>query len=381
MEKEEQKRKTTFFMSMKFFYDYKVTLSITLIWFFIYFVLSSIWGLLNNLAFLDSFIRNPITYLLIPIVIFLTHIVKYGIENVVDFLYGKKASETEKIFDSEETFRIWREKFYSRINNNKILIPIATFSGICAVFIINTGTLYNVNIFGPPILLIANLVNLSYLFLISFGCTLGIIIIAISLIAIFRLGKDQEKLSIKHLVKKYQSQLSGDKLEVDPITYFEFQTYNKVISEFIFRLFFKLILVVFLVNLLSIFPLQLGIWSMRDFFLYTYFSLVIGLVIIFFFIITQHSLHTVLKNSRNVLLDTLNTIQDKLSERMGDELFSDGNITPFFKDGLKKLKYITTRKMEIKKLGTMPYDFLKILKLLGVASLSIIPIIIEFLPI
>jgi hypothetical protein len=48
---------------------------------------------------------------------------------------------------------------------------------------------------------------------------------------------------------------------------------------------------------------------------------------------------------------------------------------------MKKLEYINTRKTEIEKLGTWPYEFLKILKLVGVTALSISPVLIELIPI
>ncbi|GAG71357.1 unnamed protein product, partial [marine sediment metagenome] len=68
MEKKEPERKVTFFMSLKFFYDYKITLIITASWFIIYYILSVFWGLFNDLNFLYSFMRNINTYLVIPMV-------------------------------------------------------------------------------------------------------------------------------------------------------------------------------------------------------------------------------------------------------------------------------------------------------------------------
>lgn len=388
MKKKELKRKVTYFMSIKFFYDYKITLLITFLWFFIYFGLSLFWGLLNNLTFLNLFMRNPNTYLVIPIAISLTHIVNYGLQNLDDFFYGDKAPRTKKLFNSETTFELLREKFYSRLDNNRVIIPIVFFSSAIAVgapiygvFIINEGNLYNANIFSSPILLIANLVNFGYLFLFSVGCSLGIILITLTLFTLYNIGKADEKSSIYHLKKKYQSRLKGDNVELETITFLEYQTYSKEMGVFVFKLFFKLLLIVFFVNFIGIFPVLLGITPIEYFIVSIYISLIVGFVLIFLFTLGQHSFHKILKDAKEVLLESLNKLQDKLNKSMGDELFSDGEISQDFKNGLKKLKYITKRKMEIKKLGTWPYDFLKTLKLVGIVLLSITPIMIEFLPI
>lgn len=388
MEKIEHNRKASFFKTMKFLYDYKITLLISLLWFCIYYLFSMFWGLFNNLTFLNIIIKNPLSYLGIPIVLFLTHIVKYGTDTLDKLCYGKKASETEKLFDSEETFHLWREQFYNRIFNNKVIIPIIFV--ICLIvigipipyfiFIIEKGNLYNVaNIYDSPILLIANIVNLGYLFLFTFGSFLGAAQLIICIITISKIPK--EKLSINQLVKKYQSRLHGNNVEVETITYIEFRNYNRAIGKFIFKLFLKLIILDLFINIVCIIPVQLGILTIESYISLTFYSILIGFIIISFFIITQHSIHKILKKSKQVLIDVLNTLQEKLSEKMGDELYSDVKITQDFKDGLKKLEYITTRKMEIKKLGTWPYDFPEVLKLIGLASLNFAPIIIAFLPI
>ena len=388
MEKKEPERKVTFFMSLKFFYDYKITLIITASWFIIYYILSVFWGLFNDLSFLYSFMKNLNTYLVIPMVFYLTHIVKFGIRNFKDFFYGDKSIGTKKLLDSEETFELLREKFYNRLNYNRVIIPIVFIISaitlgitIYGVFVIYKGILYGVSIISSPILIIANIVNFGYLFLLYIATTSGLILITIALYSIYNIRKWDNKSSIHQMIEKYKSILKGESTEPETITLFEFQTYSREIGVFVFQLFFKLLFAMLILNLMSIVPLQLGLYSIEDFIMGIYISIIVGFVLILLFIMAQHSFHKILKKAKNVLIESLNQLQDKLNGRMGDQLFSGGEVTQSFKNDMKKLEYINNRKMEIKKLGSWPYEFLKILKLVGVVALSLTPIIMEFIPI
>ena len=82
--------KLTFFEYFKFLYDYKVTLIILLIWGIGHNRPSLLWGYYNNEEYFNTFIRDPFLYIIIPAVLILTWVVRYGIDSMKDFCYGEE---------------------------------------------------------------------------------------------------------------------------------------------------------------------------------------------------------------------------------------------------------------------------------------------------
>lgn len=131
-------------------------------------------------------------------------------------------------------------------------------------------------------------------------------------------------------------------------------------------------------NVIWIIPLRLGVYTIENMYLWIF----LAFLAITFFIIPQITIHKTLKTTKEKIIETFDRLQDKTREDLGDHVYLNEAITSDEIDlGLKKLEYIKNSRDEIKKLGTWAYDFPEVLKLVGVASLSAIPLLIEFLPI
>lgn len=379
-------KKLSFFENLKFLYNYKITALIIGIWVVGYPMLAILWGVSNNhVSYLNKIIMDPMIYLLPVLSIVLVSVIQFGIDGIKDLCYGPTAGETWKIFKNKEFFDEWRKGLY-KIINNKILLLLSflastalTGSGIFAIMILDGGDILpGANVFNSPILLVANIFSAVVGFLFWTAGFLGVFMIVIALNWFIKLGKDTEKLSIGDLLEKYQSRLKNKKEYFDTdMTYFEFQRLTRILGRFLFRLFFKLIILAIIVNVVGIIPLRLGIWTPLN--MYTWIAL--AFLSILFFIIPQITVHITLKNAKEKIIETLDQLQDKTREKLGDDLYlkEDEITTEEIDRKVKILKHIQTSKEELKKLGTWAYDFPEVLKLLVVASLSIIPVLIEFL--
>ena len=241
----------TFFESYRFFYDYRYTLVFILLTYIPRIIINLLWSYYNNRDAFILLVTYPMLYAWIPLCFIITYLIRYMINDLKDFCFGEKITQTESIFRTKADFIAWRKNLFGLITNNKILIP---FGVICTLivnypllrdlFITHERVLFGVNVFIDPILTFSYIISVIGWLIFYFFISIAFIIFLRILFSIYIIGKDEKKLRISNTIKKYEGRLKpkldGEELDKGTITYYEFQSHTRHLGVYLFNFTFKI---------------------------------------------------------------------------------------------------------------------------------------------
>jgi hypothetical protein len=278
-----------------------------------------------------------------------------------------------KLFLDEDSFNQYKTKFYKSIHSPKEYIIIIPF---LLSQIIGFTRAFNEPTFLSVIYVVGQVMEsiAFYIAVVSLGSIAYYVIMVFYRFFIF---VGNEKLSLKKYLDWFKNVINNSTIE-DPknlqVTLYSFQNNTRVIGKYLFIFFFKFIILLvcadFVVYIPSFFlPIDTGAaiyWVPGT------------MVLVALFVLAQVRIHTILKFAKEKVIDGLNDFYNKFKLQLY-HMFYERNWEE--KKGLMdQVSFIQDELEEISKMGTWTYDFPAILKMIGAALITIIPLILEYVP-
>lgn len=165
----------------------------------------------------------------------------------------------------------------------------------------------------------------------------------------------------------------GEKIKLKT-TLYSFQHDTRIIGAFLFSFFFKFIILLIVADLSIFIPALIFPNVTTEASVYWLPGTLICMIL---FVVSQWKIHAILSKSKEDVLDGLmeiyNLYKQKIYEIFYEEKYAE-------KKGLMdQITFIKSEIEEISKMGTWTYDFPAILKMIGAALITVIPLVFEFL--
>ncbi len=295
-------------------------------------------------------------------------------DNLQDILF-KNSDEFRQIFDNDFYFDKYRSEMNRFVNTDYAkfagLIFASLFIGI-RILIILPDIMEILQYNDPGIFLILWLIGDTFWFFVFAFMVMVVLgrVFAI-MITFAHLGIKSKHLSINTFANLDLEHLSGDyKIEdLGKITTFlKFHRHTRSMGEYLFKLTFKLIIFMVCIDLvfMNIVPALTILLMVGTFFC------------AFLFIIPQLSIHKILDETKTKMIRRYEELYDKLKLEIFHIYSSEKK--ELLEEKISQIKFIKTEIQYTKDTGTWAYDFPKLLRLVGAACLSLIPLMIEYFP-
>ncbi|MFX1570472.1 MAG: hypothetical protein ACFFCV_19200 [Promethearchaeota archaeon] len=354
-------------------YNYWLAIPFMICWSFAL-TLQMLHGLLFDPTYhTQCFYANLMQLILWPCMyLFFNWVYRTTVFYVNEIMFEEK--KFRNLFINNEVYLEYRSSFYKLVYSKKELILIILFI-ISQIFGVFTG-------FSEP-------TSLSTIYIIGqiieqvvwFIAVIAIGSVAYYVITVFLkyfIFVKFENLSLSKYLNWFNNLIyesnPGDSQELQ-VTLYSFQNNTRVIGKFLFVFFFKFIFLLVCADLVVylpsfFFPIDTGAaiyWVPGT------------MALVIFFVLSQYRIHSILKNAKENVIDGLNDLYNRFKQKLY-QIFYEKDWEE--KKGLMdQISFIQDELQEIKKMGTWTYDFPAILKMIATALITLIPLVLEYIPI
>ncbi len=282
----------------------------------------------------------------------------------------------KNLFKDEATFLEYRTNFIKTLHSKKEYFFIIPF------YVLMWGNFINAIMTVEtlsPLFIIGSFMD-SFLYSLIAASLGSMAYYVITVFYTFYKFKKEEELSISTYTDWFNSMLEDSQIESSQklnTTLYSFQHDTRVIGRFLFIFFFRFVILLVIADL-SIYLPSIIFPDLKTGAAAAYW--VPGtLILILLFVLSQYKIHLILKSAKEKVSDGLNTIYNNLKTELY-QTFSEKNWEGQ-KSILKKISFIKEEIQEISGMGTWTFDYPEVFKIVGAALLTIVPLVLEFLPI
>jgi hypothetical protein len=285
-------------------------------------------------------------------------------------LFSYENKKFSGLFLNYNEYETFRNKFYRALHSKKEIIVIILLIGGMGYFMISG--FFNANIYS--IIYIAGYIIGQILWILVFvGLASGLYYVFTVFYYFFKFVP-RDKLSIKPYLEWFDDIVDSQKVKSRDFktTLYSFQHDTRIIGAFLFSFFFKVIILLVIAD----FAIYLPALIFPE--ISTVFAIAWlpgTLVMVLLFILIQFRIHSILKETKEDVLDGLTNLYNAFKLDLY-QIFNDKN-WEYQKGIMDQISFIKEEIAEIKKMGTWTYDFPAILKMVGAALVTLIPLLFE----